>query len=465
MSKRFIGIDIQPETLQVAIAGGDKKQVRLQQLLSRPLPEPDQLPQLLTEMLGPVAGFGDRLSVTLPAKNCYLRWLKFPFRDEKKLASAIELELSVQLPVDIEHYQIAYRSLDDPEQPDKLVAAAVPNSLLEETLALFDETSWPAHLVELTPFAIAEGLSGVRNGDLLIVADHHETLVGRLQRNTLTDLALLPADAEQPAEAVCAFVSRQARMLLGAADPAQVRGWLIAPRHAEPLQATLRQLGCQVAVPAVPGQTASAALPGLKAALLALSAASRDKPSSFNLRKGPYALRGEWQKLRRSLVAVAVLAGLLIGSWGATAWLKHAELKQRSDRLTQHMEQVFRETFSSREPIVDIPRQIEARLVEMRRRSELLGLSSRGSVLRILEELSTRLPAELAIEIRELNYSTDNLRLSGFTSSFDAVNQAADRLQASPLFAGAKISDAKMSLDGSRVDFQLQLDYTTGSER
>lgn len=465
MSKRFIGIDIQPDTLQVAIAGGDKKQVRLQQLLSRPLPDPDQLPQLLTELLGPVAGFGDRLIVTLPARNCYLRWLNFPFRDAKKLASAIELELSVQLPVDIEHYQIAYRSLNDPEQPGKLVAAAVPNQLLDQTLALFDETSWPAHLVELTPFALAEGLSGCRNGDLLIVADHHETAVCRLRQNTIAEMALLPASAEQSAEEVCAFVNRQTRMLLGASDPAQVRGWLIAPRHAEPLQKTLQQLGCQVAVPTVPGQSASAALPGLKAALLALSAAARDKSPSFNLRKAEYALRGEWQKLRRGLVAVAVLAGLLIGSWGATAWLKRAELQQQVDQLTRQMEQVFRDTLSSREPIVDIPRQIEARLLEMRRRNELLGLSSRGSALRILEELSTRLPAELAIEIRELNYSADNLRLSGFTSSFDAVNQVADRLQTSPLFASAKIADAKMSLDGSRVDFQLQLDYTTGGNQ
>jgi len=462
MSKRFIGIDIAADTLHIAIADGDKKQVRLQQVSSHPLPEHDALPNLLAEVLGPVAGFGDRLIIALPVRHCYLRWLNFPFRDAKKLASAIELELTVQLPIDIEQYQLAYRSLQDPNQPGRIVTAAVPNQLLDETLSHFDETSWPAHLVELIPFALTAGLSGCRDGDLLILADEHETVVCRLQQRTPTSLAVLPATAEQGAAEVTAFVSRQARMLLGAGEPGSIRTWLIAPRHAEPLQRELQLLGFQIAVPTVPDQPTSAALPGLKAALLALCAANQDKQQGFNLRQGRYALRGEWQKLRRSFIAVALLAGLLLGSWGTTAWLKHAELKGQADQLSRQMEQVFRANFSKSDPIVDIPRQIEVKLTEMRRKTELLGLSSQGSALRVLEEISSRLPADLPIEIKELNYSADNLRLNGFTSSFDAVNQAADKLKASPLFADAKIADAKMSLDGSRVDFQLQLNYRSG---
>jgi len=460
MSKRFIGIDIQSDTLQIAVAGGDKKQVRLQQLISRPLPDRAELPRLLMEILGP-AGFGDRLMLALPARRCYLRWLTFPFRDAKKLASAIELELSVQLPIDVEQYQLAYRSLNDPEQPDRIAATAVPNQLLDESLAQFDEETWPAHLVDITPFALAESLTGCRDGDLLIVADEQETAVCTLQRNAVTSLALLPAATDQSSDEVADFVGRQARMQLGAAEPGSVRAWLVAPKHAEALQQTLQNLGFQLAVPAVPGQQVSPSLPGLKAAMFALCAARHDKQQGFNLRQGSYALHGEWQKLRRSLVAVAILAGLLLTSWGATAWIRHAELNNRSNQLAKQMEQIFRQSFSASDPIVDIPRQIEAKISEMRRKTELLGLTSQGSVLRLLDELSQRIPADLPLEIKELIYSADNLRLSGFTSSFDAVNQAADSLQTSPLFADAKISDAKMSLDGSRVDFQLQLSYST----
>jgi type II secretory pathway component PulL len=462
MSKRFIGIDIAADTLHIAIADGDKKHVQLQQVTSHPLTEHDALPKLLAGVLGPVAGFGDRLITALPVRHCYLRWLNFPFRDTKKLASAIELELSVQLPIDIEQHQLVHRSRLDPEQTGEIIAAAVPNQLLDETLARFDETSWPAHLVDLTPFALAAGLSGCRDGDLLIVADEHETTVCSLHQRTPDNLAVLPATADQSAAEVTVFVSRQARMLLGAGEAGSIRTWLIAPRHAENLQQELQQLGFQVAIPTVPGHPTAASLPGLKAALLALCAANQDKQQGFNLRQGPFALRGEWQKLRRSFIAVALLAGLLIASWGTSSWLKHSELKGQADQLSHQMEQVFRANFSKSDPIIDIPRQIEVKLAEMRRKTELLGLSSQGSALRVLEEISSRLPADLPIEIKELNYSADNLRLSGFTRSFDAVNQAADKLKASPLFAEAKIADAKLSLDGSRVDFQLQLNYRSG---
>jgi general secretion pathway protein L len=199
--------------------------------------------------------------------------------------------------------------------------------------------------------------------------------------------------------------------------------------------------------------------------MLALCAAKQEKQQGFNLRQGRYALRGEWQKLRRSLITVAVLTGLLIGSWGTTAWTRHARLSSQADQLTRQMEQIFRQSISRSDPIVNIPLQIQSKLVEMRRKTALLGQSSQGSALRMLDELAQHLPAELPLEIRELNYSADNLRISGFTRSFDAVNQAASSLQASPAFAEAKISDAKMSLDGSRVDFQLQLNYSQREEQ
>ena len=87
-------------------------------------------------------------------------------------------------------------------------------------------------------------------------------------------------------------------------------------------------------------------------------------------------------------------------------------------------------------------------------------LSARNSALHVIDELSKALPEDLNFEIRELQYSNDNLRLGGFTDSFDAVNQAADRLEQSSFFANVTITDAKMSLDGSRVDFQLSLAYS-----
>ena len=59
MSKRFIGIDISGGMLHLAIASADKGGTMLDQVISRPLENPEDLPGALSELLGPSAGFGE----------------------------------------------------------------------------------------------------------------------------------------------------------------------------------------------------------------------------------------------------------------------------------------------------------------------------------------------------------------------------------------------------------------------
>jgi general secretion pathway protein L len=67
------------------------------------------------------------------------------------------------------------------------------------------------------------------------------------------------------------------------------------------------------------------------------------------------------------------------------------------------------------------------------------------------------MPADIRIEVQDLSYNPEAIRLDGFTVSFDAANQMAKSLEKSPLFEKAQIADAKMSLEGDRVDFRINL--------
>ena len=58
------------------------------------------------------------------------------------------------------------------------------------------------------------------------------------------------------------------------------------------------------------------------------------------------------------------------------------------------------------------------------------------------------------------SYTPDTVTFEGSTSSFDAVNRLAKALEQSPLFRTPQVADAKMSLDGSRVDFRLNLAFS-----
>ncbi|MFA5515563.1 MAG: PilN domain-containing protein, partial [Desulfuromonadales bacterium] len=94
----------------------------------------------------------------------------------------------------------------------------------------------------------------------------------------------------------------------------------------------------------------------------------------------------------------------------------------------------------------------------------LIGAGQQNTPLIVLREISGSIPGSVSVDIRDLSYTPDSVRLEGVTTSFDAINQIARSLESSPLFAEAQIADAKMSLDNTRVDFRLNLLYNGTGE-
>ena len=104
---------------------------------------------------------------------------------------------------------------------------------------------------------------------------------------------------------------------------------------------------------------------------------------------------------------------------------------------------------------------MQAKLAELREKSLILGIGKDRSALNLLREISLRTPTDLTLDVRELVYGDKEIRIEGVTESFEAINRISQKLQESPLFSESKISDAKMSLDGQKVDFRLNLTLST----
>ena len=101
-----------------------------------------------------------------------------------------------------------------------------------------------------------------------------------------------------------------------------------------------------------------------------------------------------------------------------------------------------------------LPMQAEASEPLQEKGSLITG--GQSSALAVLKEIS-RLPDRVTVEFQEFALSNEELKLSGQTSSFEAVNQMSGVLGESPLFSKIQVTDAKMSLDGSRIDFRMLL--------
>ena len=131
------------------------------------------------------------------------------------------------------------------------------------------------------------------------------------------------------------------------------------------------------------------------------------------------------------------------------------------DAYKEQMTRVFRETLPDTNVIVDIPRQIQAELEQLKQRAALLGVGDSASPLTALREVSRLAPEDITLDIKRFRYVDDSLDISGETTDFDSVNRLGERLRQSPLFASVRIFDAKMGLEGSKVSFRLQINIST----
>jgi type II secretory pathway component PulL len=134
---------------------------------------------------------------------------------------------------------------------------------------------------------------------------------------------------------------------------------------------------------------------------------------------------------------------------------------EQVDTYKEQMREIFRATLPDTNVIVDIPRQIQAELEQLKQRATLLGVGDSASPLAALREVSRLAPEDITLDVKRFRYADDSLDISGDTTDFDSVNRLGERLRQSPLFESVRIFDAKMGLEGDTVSFRLQINIST----
>ncbi len=454
MSKRLIGIEIGQSTLRVAVLNQEKGQLSVSSLLERSYADSGELAAHLQELLAGEFRIGDQLVTNLTGRKAYVRRLEFPFQDDKNIAAAIPFSLSTQLPVSIDNCATARQRVQPTDQGATVVVAAVPKEVLQSLLDPFEEANVPLHLVDLSPFCYVAGLGEQINNGILICATDQETTVSLVQDGRLADYRVLPAVAEPAQPAQFQQLLREIRVLKQAAAGSlgiSLMGQGITPELAEALQTS--DLGVEILSLELGGQLIDSAF--LPAVALALRARVAGHDRSFNFRRGQYALKGEWANLKRKLVFLAALLGMAVLVLLGSMTFKYVDEAGRADQLQGEMVNVYRSLFPNATTIVDVPLQLKSAIRDLQEKGNLIT-GGQMPALAILKEISN-LPALVTVEFQEFALSGEELKLTGKTASFEAVNQMTRVLGESPMFTKVQVTDAKMSLDGSRIDFRLLL--------
>jgi general secretion pathway protein L len=398
-----------------------KGQVSVVSLQERGYADSDQLTNHLKEVLAGEFSIGDQLVTCLPARKAYVRRLEFPFQDEKKIAAAIPFSLSTQLPVAIDQCATSVQPVQTTEKGATVVAAAVPTETLQSLLAEFEAANVPLHLVDLSPFCYAAGIGEEINEGLIICATKHETTVSMLQKGHLTDYRVLPTIAEPIQTGQIQQLLREIRVLKQTGGEGDLSIILMGDRGTPELVETLQKNELNVEVLSLDFGGHQVDSEFLPAVALALRAKTARIDQSFNFRSGRYALKGEWANLKRKLILLASLLSLAVVVLISSMILRYVDQANRADQLQAEMVSVYKSLFPEATTIVDVPLQLKSGIRDLQEKGSLIT-GGQSSALAVLKEIS-RLPDLVTVEFQEFALNSEELKLSGQTSSFEAVNQ------------------------------------------
>jgi hypothetical protein len=185
MAKKFIGIDFDGEFLRVAVAEAAKGGPVLTDHGSYEVPVPEALGEVIEKAL-PEAAFGDRLALNLPAHEGFFRYLEFPFNDLKKIASALPLTLSSQIPVNDE-LVTDFLSGQALNGQFRIPAAAVRQEAVRACIAPFEETGHLPQIVDLAPFCYAAGLKKVFADGVLVSVEKSQGTVSLVENGQVRE--------------------------------------------------------------------------------------------------------------------------------------------------------------------------------------------------------------------------------------------------------------------------------------
>ncbi len=454
MRRRHIALQPGPQRWAYAVVCKDRTETTLH-ATGFFTPDPERkLTDQLGEIIGPVQ-LTDRLACELPGRHALLRWLQFPFSDPRKIAAAAGPELARQLPGGLDDRVIYQQNLGD----GKLLATAVTKQAIEELLDLFDNNQAPISYLGLSPLCFIPALSWPVDCLFLCVNDV-EISIGRIENSHLVDVRILPQGAT---EIPLTQLVLQIQTLAHGSTQALSLVRTLGIDSNDPLFKGLQTSGFDVEPITLLCNNSTVEPELTRVSCLALGAA-KSQPSDLNLRSGPYKLKNDWQALKwRGGIAGALLAVSLLLFVG-NGYLQYHLRETQLHRLQQQLTNLYHRQFPGEKLQVAAPLQLQSKLKALQKKNRQFGADS-PRALQVLLVISQRIPADISLDIREYLYNDAGLRLSGSTTSFDAVSQLLSNLQQEPLFKGVRVLDSKQALDGDRVDFQLQIQLDKGGDQ
>jgi len=496
MPKQVLGIELGTEHVAVVQVMGTVKAYNVTMAVTRPVLPSHEMDapwrahqEVLEILLDTHRLRGDTIVVSLPAAQAIMRNLTLPFRDSRRIRQVIKYTMDEHMPFDPEEVVADFQVLpgNDPAQTPVL-AAAVPQALIADTLAMFHEIGLEPTIIDIDVLGLSNaaqlGLSSLPDRALLVDVYPERTLLTLHDQGTPFFARSWPNGWPQKSgtlETYAVRMSQQIQRTVYAYESALQRSFdaecLVlsgTPEEADhsALAAMLQQ---SLGVPIQPWAHTTEAFRGNATAesdpqtVVALGLALRGlhrQAVGLNLRREQFALHQDLQELRGRLVAVGCLLVVLAAMGIASLYLDVHLKAQRLQQLQTEIAQIFQATLPDERPIQPVYQmqdKVQAINDQLRAFGGLIGTQLSG--LETLLEISEKVPPKngLRLNVDSLSITSNVVDVIGTTSSYEDAQKLRDALEASPGFEKVTIVRVGNS-SNNKVEFKLTIGIAKSQE-
>ena len=464
MAKTYIGVDIDRSRLHIVCLEQGADGLFVRAIASREITGIDQAAEAVAEIVAAWGVVTTRMAAALPFDQLFSRTVTFPFSDSRKVAAAAPLALAAQLPIDLDNYLTTVLPTGRDGDLFRAVVLAVPEAEVAQFLEAFDRQQLPLRVLDIVPFADLQVLSQETPDAILVTIREGGYVVARsaagvmqsyrqsIIPETMTDDALADAVLRDTQVVIAPLMGKKPPVLL-------VGAGLTAQRQ----RALIDRLP-GATVPEAKFESGRLSAEYLPALALAHRATTPNSKACCNLRRGRYAYRGSLAPFRRQLIAIAILLTLTLVTAASGFWFGFARKSGELAHLESALRAIYSQSFPNSPIPADVPLYMASNLAGLHEESQSLGAAQIGP-LQALDALTAGI-SDVGIDVQRFDFDVDGVALHGRVDSFDGVDQLAARLRQQQIFAQVQIGDAKTSIDGSRVEFRVDIDFSAaGGDR
>jgi hypothetical protein len=430
----ILGIDIGKRSVRGVIIRTSMRSFEVERYVEVPVsalspasPQARVYAPALRELLGVLSSAPDSIYAAVDGMRGSLRTVSIPAAARKRAAEVLPFELESLLPFPLDEAVLDYQELGQDGAELKLLAAAVPEAAVAETLALLEEGGISPRELTLGGLSL-EGLLHflvlpkddafllvhidseqsdvciVRNGRVELCRTFDEGNASIREGSRAVQSALHQSVMKYRAEGGT-LLQKMIVMGEGALDPGTVRALGEALKvSAEPL-----------ALP--PSKNSAGTISPAFGKALALAARPLRRGKRVDLRKGKFALQRGAAQLRTYALLAAASTLAVVASYTFSIWAEYRVLAAERDALSGQLETITEQRFGEKTASVTRARE----LLEGGGRAK--DPLPRFDAFRVLGVISGAVAPEIQHDTRKLEITLDE---GGQTGKFELQGQIPD---------------------------------------